>query len=154
MQTRYKSASLQDISDKTDQNQTIEISNNSSVQKLLVIKRDGSKQEFDVNKLKAVVDWATDYNEHFTEELLRDTDVKLHNEIKVTDMYKQLIVTSVNKISLLYPQWEFISARLQLLEYYKEIAGISERGDYTHLKDVLSKGVQHHIYDHETIDKL
>jgi ribonucleoside-diphosphate reductase alpha chain len=68
-------------------------------------------------------------------------------------MFQQLIITAVNKISLLYTQWEDIAARLQLISIYKETYNISKQGEYTHLADVLQLGLDHKIYDRETVSK-
>lgn len=155
--TRYNKIYLDELNDAVENSATIDISNKEHKQADLIniIKRDGRREPFNVMKLQRVVSWATEGQERFTKELLRDTEIKLHDEIKITDMYKQLIITAVNKISMLHTEWETISARLQLLSYYKETWGISKFGEYPHLKEVLHKGtVQHKIYDKTTVDQL
>ncbi len=153
---RYNKINLEKLNDAVASNDVIDISNQQHKEASLIniIKRDGRREPFSVRKLQRVVNWATEGKEAFTKELLRDTEIKLHDEIKITDMYRQLIITAVNKISMLYPEWEVISARLQLLSYYKEAWNVSKFGDYPHLQEVLDKGVQHRTYDREVVKLL
>lgn len=154
--TRYNSVSLDELSSAVQHDKSLDISNNDNVKasSITIIKRSGEKEAFMPCKLKRVCLWATDGMEVLADELIRDTEVKLHKEIRIQDMYQQLIVTAVNKISMLYPIWEDIAARLELVKIYKETAGISHTDEYPHLRDVLAKGVSHKIYHKGTIDKF
>jgi len=147
---------LEQLNQAVESNTEIDISNQEHKKANLIniIKRDGSREPFNVDKLRRVVSWATEGKDVFTADLLRDTEIKLHDEIKITDMYRQLIITAVNKISMLYPEWETISARLQLLAYTKETWNVSKLGEYPHLKEVLAKGVQYKIYDKDVVKLL
>jgi ribonucleoside-diphosphate reductase alpha chain len=152
---RYNTLQLDELSNAVESDTSIEISNQVELQgsKITVIKRDGRKEPFMPHKMKAVCLWACSDNEFLADELIRDTSIKLHKEISIKDVYQQLIVTAVNKISLLYPQWEDISAKLQLMSYYKETFNIGKTIDYPHIKEVLLKGIEHKIYDKKTIQK-
>ena len=147
---------LEQLNQAVESNAEINISNQEHKKANLIniIKRDGSREPFNVDKLRRVVSWATEGKDVFTTDLLRDTEIKLHDEIKITDMYRQLIITSVNKISMLYPEWEIISARLQLLAYTKETWNVSKLGEYPHLREVLAKGLQYKIYDKDVVKLL
>ncbi|MCK5835180.1 MAG: hypothetical protein KAG98_05575, partial [Lentisphaeria bacterium] len=124
---RYNKMNLEQLNQAVESNTEINISNQEHKKANLIniIKRDGTREPFNVEKLRRVVSWATEGKDVFTTDLLRDTEIKLHDEIKITDMYRQLIITAVNKISMLYPEWETISARLQLLAYTKETWNVS-----------------------------
>ena len=152
---RWKRLSLNDLSIAVTGKEKINISNHDimSANKITIIKRDGRKEPFNPGKLKKMALWACENNEYMTEELIRDTEIKLHKEIKITDMYQQLIITAVNKISMLQPIWEDVSAKLQLMSIYKETYNISKENEYPSLLDVLLKGVEHKIYDKKTIAK-
>jgi len=153
---RYNKASLGDLSNAVSSQEKIDISNNDSMKadKITIIKRDGRKEVFRPEKLyKDCLD-ATNGNEHAADELIRDTEIKLHKEIRIQDMYKQLIVTAVNKISMLQPFWENVAAHLQLKEFYREIYDIKREVEYPHLIDVLTKGMDYKIYDREMIAKF
>jgi ribonucleoside-diphosphate reductase alpha chain len=98
--------------------------------------------------------WACDGKDFMADELIRDTEIKLHKEIHIKDMFQQLIITAVNKISMLQPMWEDVAAKLELMKIYKETMNISKGEEYPHLKDVLTKGLEHKIYDRKTISKF
>jgi len=61
-----------------------------------------------------------------------------------------VIKTAAQKISMLYPQYEYIAAKLFLLKCYKESG--CKVGYYPHLRDVLRKGIQYKVYDKNIID--
>ena len=150
---RYNKLSLDDLSSAVQSKEKIDISNNDSMKanRITIIKRDGRKQAFNPEKLKNVCLWATENQEIFANELIRDTEIKLHKEIHIKDMFQQLIVTAVNKISMLYPMWEDFAARLQLISIYKETYNMSKIEEYPKMSDILAKGVEYKIYDKKTV---
>jgi len=152
-QTRYNTSSLINLTNAAQQQEKIDISNNSSIQanRITIIKRDGRKEPFNPEKMRNVCIWATGGNDFYADELIRDTEIKLHKEIHIKDMFQQLIITAVNKISMLYPMWEDFAAKLELMKIYKETYNISRLEEYPHLKDILHKGIDHKIYDRKSI---
>ena len=119
--TRYIKTSLVNLANAAESKEKIDISNNSSMKanRITIIKRDGRKQPFSAEKIRKVCLWACGGNEVFADELIRDTEIKLHKEIHIRDMFQQLIITAVNKISMLYPVWEDFAAKLELMKIYK-----------------------------------
>ena len=152
--TRYNRVSLDDLGTALAAKSKIEVSNQDSVKKIIVIKRDGRKQDYDPTKMYNACMWACDGKDFMADELIRDTEIKLHKEIHIKDMFQQLIITAVNKISMLQPMWEDVAAKLELMKIYKETYNVSKSEDYPHLKDVLAKGIEHKIYDRKTISKF
>ena len=150
---KWKRLSLNDLSHAVQEKKKIDISNVNQMRanKITVIKRDGRKEEFLPEKLRNVALWAADGNQYMADELIRDTEIKLHKEIHIKDMFQQLIVTSVNKISMLQPIWEDVAAKLQLMSIYKETYNISRADDYPHLADILIKGIEHKIYHRKSV---
>jgi|FLOH01.1.fsa_nt_gi ribonucleoside-diphosphate reductase alpha chain len=148
-QKRYNKVSLDNLSSAVQDKEKIDISNQDAIKanKITIIKRNGSKQLFNPDKLYKDCLEATNGNVDAARELIKDTEIKLHKEIKITDMYKQLIVTAVNKISMLQPFWEDVAANLQLKEYYRDTYNIKGDVHYPHLADFLAKGIEHKIYD-------
>lgn len=153
---RYNKMSMENLSNAAEQKERIDISNHDKLKanKINIIKRDGRKEQFNPEKLWKVCLWGTNNDDLFAKELLRDTEIKLHQEIHVKDMFSELINTAVNKISLLYPQWEEYAARLLLIRIYKETYNISTNEDYTKFSSVLAKGLDYKIYDKNTACKL
>ncbi len=150
---RYNRVSLDNLGAALDAKKKIDVSNQETVSKIIVIKRDGRKQSYDPAKMRNACMWACDGKDFMADELIRDTEIKLHKEIHIKDMFQQLIVTAVNKISMLQPMWEDVAAKLELMKIYKETYNISKGAEYPHLKDVLAKGLEHKIYDRKTIGR-
>lgn len=152
--TRYNTSTLGNLSTAAESHQKIDISNNNTIpaHDIVIIKRSGKKEKFMPEKLFKVCLWATDGDENYANELIRDTEIKLHTEINIKDMFQQLISTAVNKISMLYPVWENFAARLELIKLYKETYNISNQDEFPHLNEILTKGVEHKIYDKKSVN--
>lgn len=153
---RYNKYSIEKLSAAVEHSEKINISNQDSLKadKIIVIKRDGRKQAFNPEKMRNACLWACSNNTALADELLRDTEIKLHKEINIRDMFQQLIVTAVNKISMLYPQWEDVAAKLELMKIYKNNYNVSTISGYPHLKQILNKGIEHKIYDKNIINSF
>jgi len=152
---RYKKLSLEELSNAAESREKIDISNQDAMKanRIVIIKRDGRRQPFNPEKLRKVCMWACDNKEWLADELIQDTEIKLHKEINIKDMFQQLIVTAVNKISMIAVHWELVSAKLELMSIYKETFNISKADQYPSMSTVLEKGVDHKIYDKTTVSK-
>lgn len=151
--TRYNKMTLNGISEAVQENAEINVSNKSSMNAsdIMIIKRNGSREPFMPEKMRKVCEWACEGNEYRVKELIQGTEIKLHKEIHIRDMFQQVISTAVNKISLIGVEWEMIAAKLFLAAYYKETANISNVSEYPHMRDILDKGQEYRIYDRKTI---
>lgn len=112
----------------------------------LIIKRDGSKEQYNPEKLFKVTNWATNENEIITHTLLNEIDIKISDEMKIQDLYDELIKTAVNKISAITPIYDEIAKKLYLMKIYKETWGLKRTGLYPHFREFLVRGIQHNIY--------
>jgi len=77
-----------------------------------IIKRDGREEPYYRRKINRVALWACEGDEHLAGILLRDTEVKVRDKIKIKDLYKNLIDTAVSKVSQIQPRWQFISSKM------------------------------------------
>jgi ribonucleoside-diphosphate reductase alpha chain len=152
---RYNTLPLEQLSAAVEANQKIDVSNQDTLKasKITIIKRNGSKEPFNPLKMRNACLWASDNKDFMADELIRDTEIKLHKEINIRDMYQQLITTAVNKISMLQPMWEDVAGKLELMKIYKETYNISNGSEYPHISEILTKGLDHKIYDKKTINK-
>jgi len=116
----------------------------------IVIKRDGREEPYYKRKMNRVAMWACDGDENMAEILLRDTVVKVKDRIKIKDLYRNLIETAESKVSQIQPFWQFVAAKLYLLEMYAEAYNIKDK-KYPHIMDVLKKGISSKVYDPEII---
>ena len=115
--------------------------------KHIIIKRDGREEPFNEEKLKKVINWATDGKEGFTNALLEGLNIKINDRMKIEVLYDELINTAVNKISPLYPSYDTTAEKLYLMKIYKETCKLKKTGSYPHIKTFLKKGVKHKVYD-------
>ena len=102
-----------------------------------VTKRNGELQQFSPEKMKRVIDWACDNKSVYSENLDNEASRKLYNKVTTAVLLDTLITTAANKISLIQPEWQYIAAKLKLLQYYHtHHKGIDFRnGKYPSLKD-------------------
>ena len=142
--------SLDLLQDDIENESEIDLTKNESMNAsdLIIIKRDGREEPYNIKKMKKVVMWACDGNKYHADDLLSSTEIKLYPKIKISDVYDELIKTAAAKISLIYPEWEYIAARLYLLKLYKETWHIGN-GEYPEYRLVISKGEQYGTYDYD-----
>ncbi len=117
-----------------------------SAEEIVVIKRDGREEKYNIHKMRKVCLWACDNNKEYCDNLLSSTKIKLYNKIKIVDVYDELIKTAVNNISRIHPLYENIAAKLYLLKIYRESWHIKTNKEYPHLKDVIEKGIHFKLY--------
>ena len=115
----------------------------------LIIKRDGRKEPYDPNKLLKVTSWACNNDETSTSQLLSELDIKISDEMRIQDLYDELIKTAVNKISAITPIYDDIAKKLYLMKIYKETYSLKRIGSYPHLREFLKKGLDNNVY-HES----
>lgn len=143
---------INDVVDENKKTVVINLKNKEieiDARKILVIKRKGHKENYDPQKMRRVCVWAADGNESYADALLNATEIKLYNEIKISEVYDELIKSAVNKISRLYPIYEKIAAKLYVLKYYRETWDIKNETKYVHLNEVIKKGLEHKRYNKE-----
>lgn len=115
---------------------------------ITIIKRNGKEEPFSHRKLKRVCLWACDDNEIMADQLIEDMILKSSPKLKIQTLVHNLIHTAASKISMIQPQWEFVAAKLLLLDVYKTSWNISDFR-YPHLKDVIQKGERLGLYSKE-----
>ncbi len=140
------------IEDAIEENKKIIINKDKNdveilAKKIQVIKRNGSIEDYNVEKMRKVCMWACDQNAGYANMLLDATEIKLYDKIKIVDVYNELIKSAVNKISRIYPIYEKIAAKLYLLKYYRDTWNIKTNKDYPHLADVIKKGIANKCYN-------
>ena len=110
-----------------------------------VIKRDGSKEEFDIEKMHKVVMWAT---EGITGVSASEVELKSHIQfytgIKTVDIQETLIKSAADLISEEAPNYQYVAGRLINYHLRKQVYG-----DYTpwHLLKLVEHNVEQGFYD-------
>ena len=110
-----------------------------------VIKRDGSKEELDIEKMHKVVMWAT---EGITGVSASEVELKSHIQfytgIKTVDIQETLIKSAADLISEEAPNYQYVAGRLINYHLRKQVYG-----DYTpwHLLKLVEHNVEQGFYD-------
>lgn len=115
---------------------------------IVVIKRDGKTEPFSPRKMNRLLDWACDGNKAFVDVLMRDTVLKIQGgKVRADTLLRRLTETAADKISVITPDWQYVAAKLYLLDQYaRKWRGVRFRqGEYPKLQEVF-KG---QLYDNE-----
>jgi len=118
----------------------------------LVIKRDGRTEKYSPIKLKRAIMWCTNDSEVLTEQLFESLNLKIYNKIKIDKLWQEVIETSANLISEMYPIWDDVAKRAYLLKIYKDNYNYNADIDSLKYQDVIDKGIQVGVYDRNILD--
>jgi ribonucleoside-diphosphate reductase alpha chain len=119
-------------------------------QKIMVIKRDGSKESLDVEKLHKVVYWATEGLKNVSvSELEIRSQIQFYNDIKTSDIQETMIKAAADLISEENPNYQYVAGRLVNYHLRKEVYN-----DYTpcHILELVKKNVAEGWYDSELLE--
>ena len=110
-----------------------------------VTKRDGSLQEFNLDKVHKVLEWATAGITSVSQsEIELRSNIQLYDKIEAYDIHELLIKSSSELISDHTPNYQFVAARLISYKLRKEVYG---QYDPLPLIDIITKNVDLGVYD-------
>ena len=118
--------------------------------RITVTKRDGRKEDLNLDKLHRVVFWATEgINNVSASELELRSQIQFYNGIKTSDLQETLIKAAADLISEENPNYQYVAGRLINYALRKEVYN-----DYTpcHLKDLVKKNVELGYYAPELLE--
>lgn len=127
---------------------------------LLVTKRSGIKVPLDYDKIHAMVEWACeDLKDVSVSQVVTSAQLQFYNEISTKVIHNTLIKAAVNLITEQTPDYQYVAARLLLVDLRKETYGdfkpvaLSEQiakcvANKKYTKDLLDR------YTKEEIDEL
>ena len=110
-----------------------------------VTKRDGTQQDFDLDKVHKVLEWAVaDIAGVSMSEIELKANIQLYDKIPAYDIHELLIKSAAELISEHTPNYQFVAARLISYKLRKEVYG-----DYTpwNLKELIIENVSRGVYD-------
>lgn len=117
-----------------------------------VTKRNGEKEEFSVEKIHKVVEWATKgINGVSFSDIEMNANLSLYDGIKSEDIHKILIKSANDLISKSSPNYQYVAARLLNMQLRKEVWGYGDRP--TDFLLFLQRNVDNGIYDPKILDK-
>ena len=121
-------------------------------QNILVTKRNGETELFDLEKVHKVLEWATDGITGVSiSEIELKANIQLYNKIPAYDIHELLIKSAAELISEYTPNYQYVAARLVNYKIRKEVYG-----DYTPwaLHDLIEKNIERGVYDKEILDNF
>ena len=121
------------------------------INEINVTKRDGSSQQFDLEKVHRVLEWAVeDISGVSMSEIELKANIQLYDKIRAYDIHELLIKSAAELISDQTPNYQFVAARLISYKLRKEVYG-----DYKpwHLEDVIQTNVDKGVYDKSILEK-
>lgn len=102
------------------------------MENIYVIKRDGSQEAVDLDKIHRVLEWAGEGLEVSVSQVEMDAQIQLHQGIKTSDIHNTLIKAAADLISAEDPDYQYMAARLAMFAVRKVAYG---RYTPPHLKD-------------------
>ena len=89
-----------------------------------VTKRDGTLQQFDLDKVHKVLEWATEGITGVSQsEIELKANIQLYDKIPAYDIHELLIKSAAELISDYTPNYQFVAARLISYKIRKEVYG-------------------------------
>lgn len=104
-----------------------------------VVKRNGSVEPLQINKIHKVVEWACKDLNVSQSTLETEAHLMLFDGIKTADIHKALIKAAESLISIENPDYDYVAARLLLQQLFKETTGGITYGS---LKDYVQEGIK------------
>lgn len=116
-----------------------------------VIKRDGSTEELNVNKIHKAVEWACGDLENVSlSDLETSAHIQFYNGISTDTIQDTLIKTAQEKYSAKEQEWTYVASRLLLQKLYKQTNDGSI--EYPHLRDYLTEMISLEKLDKRLLD--
>ncbi|CAL4320007.1 Ribonucleoside-diphosphate reductase 1 subunit alpha [Buchnera aphidicola (Thelaxes suberi)] len=110
-------------------------------QKLLVTKRNGKKEDINLEKIHRVLNWAAKglHNVSISQVELQSR-IQFYNKIKTTTIHETIIKSAANLISRKNPNYQYLAARLAIFHLRKKAYGqFNPPVLYEHVKKMVKK---------------
>ena len=96
-----------------------------------IIKRDGQSENYDVKKIRRVIEWATKDFDLNSIKLESNVEMTLQNGIATRKIQQAVILSALSLATIEEPDWKYVAGRLKLFDIYKDIAilrGLHKKG--------------------------
>jgi ribonucleoside-diphosphate reductase alpha chain len=119
-------------------------------QDLMVTKRDGRRENIDLEKIHRVVIWAAQGLDNVSpSEVELKAHLQFYDGIKTSDIHETLIKSAADLISENAPDYQYLAARLAIFHLRKRAFGSFEP---PHLRDHVARMVEDKRYDRHLLD--
>jgi ribonucleoside-diphosphate reductase alpha chain len=121
-----------------------------------IIKRNGSKEAFNISKIRKVIEWAAQGLDTNTVELESHLDIHFRDNMTTEEVHKIVIDSALRLASAEAPDWRTLAARLKLIDYYKRVhiaRGIPYNYSYPSYSSTVANFTAKGIYSSVLIEK-
>lgn len=113
-----------------------------------VIKRDGTLEQLDINKIHTVLSWACEGLSNVSvSDIEMNSKIQFYNKIKSSDIHNTMIKAAADLIDEEYPNYQYVASRLLLFSLRKQVLGQYEP---IPVKDLYLRNVELGLYDNIT----
>ena len=118
---------------------------------LMVKKRDGEQEKFNIEKIHKVISWATEGLENVSlSEIEINANVNMAENISTKEIHQSIIEAAANLISVEKPNYQYVASRLLNYQLRKDVWG----GKHSpRLIEAIHNGVKKKIYDSVILEK-
>ena len=118
---------------------------------IYIIKRDGNKEELNIDKIHKVVEFAcTGLAGVSSSQIEMNANIQFYDGMSSTEIQARLIKSANDLISLDNPNYQYAAARLLLYTTYKEIFGEYKT---LPLRELIDINIDNGVYDPEILEK-
>ncbi len=121
--------------------------------KILITKRDGTKEEFEAEKINKVLEQATnDISGVSASDIAMNANLQFYNGIKSTDIHTVLINSAVDLINEKTPNYQYVAGNLLNYLLRKEVFEATQE-TMPNLYNVILKNIEYGVYDNIILQK-
>jgi ribonucleoside-diphosphate reductase alpha chain len=119
-----------------------------------VVKRDGSVERLNIDKIHIMVEHACDgLSGVSASQVEMNANIQFYDGIKTSQIQEILVRSANDLISLDNPNYQFVAARLLLFGLRKHVFGANWKVEFPNVHDHLVGGVSLRVYDGELLGK-
>ena len=118
-----------------------------------VKKRNGSTEEFSVDKINRVVAWACEGLNANPSDILMNAKLQIHNGIRTSKIHEILVNSATNLISIKTTDYQWAAARLLSFYNRKQIFGVYKNEDMPTIRQVIAINAKLGFYDDSILNK-
>lgn len=114
---------------------------------LMVTKRDGRKEQFDINKIRKAIDYACEGLNVNSLELESKITSRFANNISTENIQKDLVLVATTLASVTAPEWIVVAGRLEIYDVARKVAKRTKMDYETDFAKVIQYMTKNGYYD-------
>ena len=120
---------------------------------ILVQKRDGRFENYDISKIKNIISFVTKDLRVNPLTLEATISSKVKNKIKTSEIQFNLIQSAVSLITIDEPDWSIVAGRLDIYNLHREVYKLHKINYETKLIDFIKIAIKYNLYDKVILER-